>query len=103
VVRNGLEATRTMARMTRTQIMLDPRQMDVLARESKARGQSKSELIRLAIDAAYDHDADRARRMAALESFLHRERPPLDQIAPKDTSPGWRERLYDRGPGGRGW
>jgi hypothetical protein len=87
-----------MARMTRTQIMLDPRQMDLLARESKARGESKSELIRQAIDAAYDHDADKARRRAALERFLTRERPPLDQIGPWDRAPGWRERLHAREP-----
>jgi hypothetical protein len=87
-----------MARMTRTQIMLDPRQMDLLARESKARGKSKSELIRRAIDAAYDHDADKARRQAAWQRFLTMERPPLDQIGPWDRTPGWRERLHERGP-----
>jgi Arc/MetJ-type ribon-helix-helix transcriptional regulator len=87
-----------MARMTRTQIMLDPRQMDVLQRESKATGKSKSELIRRAIDAVYDRDADKARRMAALQRFLTMERPPLDQIGPLDTTPGWRERLHERGP-----
>jgi hypothetical protein len=59
-----------MARMTRTQIMLDPRQMDLLARESKARGESKSELIRRAIDTVYDHEADKARRMAAWRRFV---------------------------------
>lgn len=87
-----------MARMTRTQIMLEPRQMDVLQRESQARGKSKSELIRMAIDAAYDREADKARRMAAWQRFVTMERPPLDQIAPKDTRPDWRERLHERGP-----
>jgi hypothetical protein len=87
-----------MARMTRTQIMLDPRQMDLLARESKARGESKSELIRRAIDTVYDHEADKARRMAAWRRFVTMERPPLDQIAPLDRTPGWRERLHAREP-----
>lgn len=87
-----------MARMTRTQIMLDHRQMELLARESKATGKSKSELVREAVDAVYDSEAAKARRMAALDRFLHRERPPLDQIAPKDTSPDWRERLHERPP-----
>jgi predicted DNA-binding protein len=97
-VRNGLEAKRIMARMTRTQIMLEPRQMDVLQRESKATGKSKSALIRDAIDAFFDQDEDTRRRQEALERFLSRERPPLDQIAPKDTSPDWRERLHAREP-----
>ncbi len=87
-----------MARMTRTQIMLDPRQMDLLARESQVTGKSKSELIRQAIDAAYDQDADKARRMAALQRFLTMERPPLDQIAPLDRTTGWRERFHAREP-----
>lgn len=91
-----------MARMTRTQIMLDTRQMELLAAESQATGKSKSELIRFAIDATYDPEAEAARRMAALERFLSRKYP-VEAAAPKDTSPNWRENLYDRGPGGRGW
>ena len=92
-----------MARMTRTQIMLDSSQMELLAAESQATGKSKSELIRLAIDATYDRDADTARRLAAWHHFVTMERPGPSEVAPKDTSPNLRENLYDRGPGGRGW
>jgi hypothetical protein len=91
-----------MARMTRTQIMLDTRQMDLLARESKATGRSKSELVRRAIDEVYAQDAAAARRAEAWQRFLNRPRPDVaPEVLPRPKD--WREQLHDRGPGGRGW
>jgi predicted DNA-binding protein len=88
--------------MTRTQIMLDPRQMDFLQRQSQATGKSKSALIRDAIDAFFDQDEDRRRRQEALDRFLSMKWPEATpEVLPRPKD--WRERLHDRGPGGRGW
>jgi hypothetical protein len=92
-----------MSPMTRTQIMLDDRQMELLAERAAATGKSKSELIRLAIDRVYDADADARRRREALERFSGWAREwagvPHEDHIPRSK----RDELYDRGPGGRGW
>jgi Arc/MetJ-type ribon-helix-helix transcriptional regulator len=91
-----------MARMTRTQIMLEPRQMELLERAAKASGRSKSELVRYAIDVALDEEATARRRLEALHRFLERDRgEAVPEVLPRPED--WRERLHDRGPGGRGW
>jgi len=92
-----------MARMTRTQIMLDERQMELLAERAAETGKSKSELIRLAIDQVYDTDAGAGRRREALDRLQgwaaqYAGSPPRDDL-PRSK----RDQLYDRGPGGRGW
>jgi hypothetical protein len=92
-----------MARMTRTQIMLDERQMGLLAERAAATGKSKSELIRLAIDQVYDADADARRRREALDRLSGWAREWAGSAPRDDLARSKRDELYDRGPGGRGW
>jgi hypothetical protein len=92
-----------MARMTRTQIMLDERQMSLLAEQAAATGKSKSELIRLAIDQVYDLNADMRRSREALERFHNWAAKCAGQPPRDDVPTSKRDELYDRGRGGRGW
>lgn len=87
-----------MARMTRTQIMLHTHQEDLLEREAKATGKSKSELIRQAIDAFFDEEEARRLRQEALDGFLSMKWPEATpEVLPRPKD--WRERLHDRGHG----
>jgi len=87
-----------MTRMTRTQIMLHAHQEDLLEREAKATGKSKSELIRHAIDAFFDEEEARRLRQEALDGFLSMKWPQATQeVLPRPQD--WRERLHDRGHG----
>jgi hypothetical protein len=55
--------------MVRKQVYLDPRQDELLKAAAAASGKTESQLIRDAIDDAYDPDAARRRREAAWQEW----------------------------------
>lgn len=60
----------TMARTKRVQVLMEPREFNLLERVARQRGSSISDLMREAARAQYLVDVDRTRRMRAAESFL---------------------------------
>lgn len=92
-----------MARMVRKQLYIDERQEALLKEQADLTGRTESELIRNAIDALYDKNGARIRRMTAAEDMLR----IFDKMAGVAeargiTGPHWqgREALYDPP---RGW
>ncbi|MGE5787140.1 MAG: CopG family transcriptional regulator [Myxococcales bacterium] len=59
-----------MAKTRRVQILMDPREFDLLERVARKRGSSVSDLMREAARAQYLVDVDRTRSTRAAQNFL---------------------------------
>jgi uncharacterized protein (DUF1778 family) len=59
-----------MAKTKRVQVLMEPREFDLLERAARKRGSSVSDLMREAARAQFLVDVDRARRSRAAQSFL---------------------------------
>jgi hypothetical protein len=59
-----------MPKTKRVQVLMEPREFDLLARVAKKRGSSVSDLMREAARAQYLEDVDRSRRSHSVQTFL---------------------------------
>lgn len=87
-----------MARMVRKQLYIDERQERLLKERAEMTGRTESDLIRGAIDAAYDGEFEQARRAAALEQFFAMGDRIAEQLRDKPLDgPAWpgRAALYE--------
>ena len=79
-----------MAKTKRVQVLMEPREFNLLERVARKRGSSVSDLMREAARAQYLVDVDRTRRTRAAQSFLS---------LPDVTLPDWnavKNELADR-------
>jgi hypothetical protein len=80
----------TMPKTKRVQVLMEPREFDLLERVARKRGSSVSDLMRAAARAQYLVDVDRSRRTRAAQDFLS---------LPDVTLPDWnavKNELADR-------
>ena len=59
-----------MPKTKRVQVLMEPREFDLLARVARKRGSSVSDLMREAARAQYLQDIDRSRRSRSVQAFL---------------------------------
>ena len=85
-----------MARMVRKQVYLDPRQDELLKAAAARTGKTESALIREAIDDAFDIDAVRLDRQAALDRWTKDTEEFARRIAEMGGIEPWtRDGLYE--------
>jgi len=68
-----------MAKTKRVQVLMEPREFEILERLARQRGSSVSDLMREAAHARFLMDVDRSRRSRSVESFLSLPDAPLPE------------------------
>lgn len=87
-----------MPRMVRKQVYIDDRQERLLKEQTALTGRTESQLIRDAIDAAYDGELVQARRAAALQRLFATGDEAMEELRDKPLDgPVWpgRAALYE--------
>lgn len=86
-----------MARMVRKQINIEERQVEILKTWMRRTGRSESDLIRQAIDDAYDPETADARRREAYEAWKRGREEARARSRAAGIEPAWpgRDALYD--------
>ncbi len=87
-----------MARMVRKQVYIDDRQERLLKEQAALTGRTQSDLIREAIDAAYDGELEQTRRAVALQRLFEIGDEAMEELKDKPLEgPVWpgRAALYE--------